>query len=186
MMRLFIALPLSREIEESLGKLIFVLKQKGGPVKWVAPKNIHLTVKFLGEVDEIKVNDIKAAVEKTAAKYRMVESTVEKIGAFPDFVRPRVIWAGMTGGIETIDGMVKDIEDAMAALGFPREDKRFKPHITLGRVKENYGLGDLISYIKSYHLVPMPLNLESLVLFQSTLTPRGPIYDRLLEVPLHK
>ncbi|SYZ74458.1 conserved hypothetical protein [Candidatus Zixiibacteriota bacterium] len=184
MMRLFIALPLPREIEEGLGKLIFVLKQKGGHIKWVAPKNIHLTVKFLGEVDEAGVNDISAAVEKTAAKYEVIDGNIENIGAFPDLIRPRVIWAGMAGDIQTVESIVKDIEDAMAALGFAREDKRFKPHLTLGRVKENYGLGDLVSYIKSYQLTPMAFRLTSLVLFKSTLTPRGPIYDRLLEVPL--
>jgi 2'-5' RNA ligase len=178
-MRLFIALPLTKEMEETLGKLIFVLKQKGGQVKWVAPKNIHLTAKFLGEVDESKVPDIKNAIQMVAGKYPKVESSFDKIGGFPDLVRPRVIWAGLTGGVEAVQVIVDDLEEEMFKLGFAREDKRFKPHITLGRVKENYGLGDLVTYIKNYHVEPMTIELAHLVLFKSTLTPGGPIYERL-------
>lgn len=183
-MRLFIALPLPSEIEESLGKLIFVLKQKGRHVKWVAPKNIHLTAKFLGEVDEDKIPVIMEIVKKTGSKYSVVDCLVDKIGAFPNLVRPRIIWAGFSGGIETLESIVTDLEDETEKLGFPREGKRFKPHITLGRVKENYGLGDMIDYIKSYQVVPENMRLDNLVLFKSTLTPRGPIYDRLFETRL--
>lgn len=184
-MRLFIALPLPREIEESLGKIIFVLKQKGGGrIKWVAPKNIHLTVKFLGETSEEKLEGIKNAIEQISKKYKVAECAVDKVGAFPDLVRPRVIWAGLSGDIETLQAIVDDIEEGMAALGFPREEKRFKPHLTLGRVKENYGLGELVSYIKGYTMAPEHFRMETLVLFKSTLTPKGPIYERLYEAGL--
>ncbi len=185
-MRLFIALPLPRDVEEALGKLIFVLKQKAGRIKWVAPKNIHLTVKFLGEVSEDKLENIKSAVGLTAGKYSIVESTIDRVGAFPDLTRPRVIWAGMNGGTETLDRLVGEIEDEMARLGFVREEKRFKPHITLGRVKESSGLSDLTAFMKNYHMSPTSLRLDTLVLFKSTLTPRGPLYDRLFEAKLKK
>lgn len=184
-MRLFIALPLPREIEELLGKIIFVLKQKGGGrIKWVAPKNIHLTVKFLGETEEAKLEGIKKAVGEIAGRYPVVKCSVDKVGAFPDLVRPRVFWAGLSGDIEILESIVNEIEDAMASLGFAREEKRFKPHLTLGRVKENYGLGDLVSYVKGYEMAPEPFAMETLVLFKSTLTPKGPIYERLYEAGL--
>jgi 2'-5' RNA ligase len=183
-MRLFIALPVSKEVEEALGKIIFVLKQKGGRVKWVAPKNIHLTVKFLGDVKEDKIGEINGTIEKTANKYPKIISAVDRLGAFPGLTRPRVIWAGLNGGVETIEAIVDDIEDGMAKLGFSREEKRFKPHITLGRVKENYGLGELTDYIKKYQMETLYFEMPSLVLFRSTLTPSGPIYDKLFSANL--
>jgi 2'-5' RNA ligase len=178
-MRLFIALPLPREIEEELGKIIFVLKQKGGRVKWVAPKNIHLTVKFLGEVENDKVEDIKKAVTTIAGKYPIIKGRINQLGGFPNLSRPRVIWVGLEGEIERIMALVEEVEAAMERLGFAREEKKFSPHITLGRIKESYGIGDLVNLLKSHQTAPMELALDNLVLFQSTLTPQGPIYKSL-------
>lgn len=185
-MRLFIALPLTKEIEEALGKMIFILKQKSGRVKWVAPKNIHVTVKFLGEVNEDKIDSIKSAIQKIARKYQKVDCAVDAIGGFPNLSRPRVIWAGLTGQAEILESIVHDIEEETFKLGFPKEEKRFSPHLTLGRIKENYGLEDLVSYVKSYKIESLNCQLSTLTLFKSTLTPAGPIYDRLLEAELGK
>ncbi len=183
-MRLFIALPLTKEIEEALGKIIFILKQKSGRVKWVAPKNIHLTVKFLGEVDENKLDEIKKAIQMVAKKYERVNCSLDAVGGFPNLSRPRVIWAGLAGEIENMEKIVNDIEEETFKLGFPKEEKRFKPHLTLGRIKESYGLDDLVNYIKSYRMEPMNFQMSTLVLFKSTLTPGGPIYDKLFESKL--
>jgi len=185
-MRLFIALPLPREIEEELGRIIFILKQKGGGgrIKWVAPKNIHMTVRFLGDTDDDKSPAIKEAIQRVASRHRVVESIVDTLGAFPDLKRPRVFWAGLSGGIEILDSIAGDMEEEMRRLGFPREDKKFKPHLTLGRVKESYGLDDLAGYIRNYQVAAKPFRLDKLVLFKSILTPQGPIYSRLLEANL--
>jgi 2'-5' RNA ligase len=183
-MRLFIAMPLPSHIEESLGKAIFVLKQKGAKVKWVAPKNIHLTLKFLGDVDEDKVPDISRAIEKVAGKYGKIEGTVDRLGAFPGVNRPRVIWSGLSGQTETLARIASDVENEMAALGFEKENRPFKSHLTLGRVKDSFKSGDLAEAVKSYEFVPEPVVFDRIVLFKSTLTPRGPIYDRLFEAGL--
>jgi RNA 2',3'-cyclic 3'-phosphodiesterase len=186
MMRLFIALPLPREIEEELGRIIFILKQKGGGgrIKWVAPKNIHLTVRFLGDTDEDKLPAIREAIQRIASKYPVVECAVDSLGAFPDLKRPRVFWTGLSGGIEFLNSIAADMEEEMRRLGFPPEDKKFKPHLTLGRVKESYGLDDLAAYIRNYRVAALPFRLDKLVLFKSVLTPQGPIYSRLLEANL--
>ncbi|UCD95113.1 MAG: RNA 2',3'-cyclic phosphodiesterase [Candidatus Zixiibacteriota bacterium] len=183
-MRLFIAMPLPANIEESLGKAIFILKQKGAKVKWVAPKNIHLTLKFLGEVDEARVADISRAIEKVAGNYGKIESTIDRLGAFPTMNRPRVIWSGLSGQIETMARISSEVENEMAALGFKKEDRPFKSHLTLGRVKDSFKLGDLVEAIKAYQFIPEPVTFDRIVLFKSTLTPRGPIYDRLYEAKL--
>jgi RNA 2',3'-cyclic 3'-phosphodiesterase len=183
-MRLFIALPLPKAIEESLGELIFVLKQKGRDVKWVAPKNIHMTAKFLGEVGEDKVEKIKQTVTSIAGRHSAVKSNINQLGAFPNLSRPRVIWIGLQEGIEKLAAIVGDVESEMEQLGFSREEKKFSPHITLGRIREGSQIEELINLLKSYQLTPMELVFDNLVLFQSTLTPQGPIYTRLCSARL--
>jgi 2'-5' RNA ligase len=185
-MRLFIASPLPVEIEEMLGKVIFDLKQKRGKVKWVAPKNIHLTLKFLGEVSEEKIEPIKGAIQTVASRHRQVESVIDKVGAFPDFRRPRVVWAGISGNIELLQNLAAEIESEMEKLGFEEEKREFRSHLTLGRVKDSSSVGELAEAIKVYEIGPESVTFESLVLFKSTLTPQGPIYDRLFEAELKK
>nr|MBN2278537.1 RNA 2',3'-cyclic phosphodiesterase [candidate division Zixibacteria bacterium] len=178
-MRLFIASPLTNEVEEMLGKAIFVLKQKRTRVNWVAPKNIHLTLKFLGDTDEAQVAEIISSLESIAGRHRAVNSMIDRLGAFPNIRRPRVIWAGLSGGIEQLEALAGEIEEAMAAFGFPKENRPFKSHLTLGRVKDNFQTAELAEAVNSYQFVPEKIVFSEMVLFKSTLTPRGPIYERL-------
>jgi len=183
-MRLFIAMPLPKNIEESLGKVIFVLKQKRTRVSWVAPKNIHLTLKFLGETDEQKVKPISEAIAGVAAKYGVINSGIDQIGAFPNLNRPRIIWAGLSEETETLAAIAFDMENEMEKLGFAREARAFKSHLTLGRVKDSFNLGELAEAVKKYEFAPEKALLDSIVLFKSTLTAQGAIYERLFQAPL--
>jgi len=183
-MRLFIASPLSHETEQFLAEIIFDLKQKRGRVKWVDSKNIHLTLKFLGETDENKVEPIKDAIQQASIKHNKIDSHIDKIGVFPNINRPRVIWAGLSEGVEALRALARDTENAMADLGFEKEKRPFKSHLTMGRVKEDSGLYDLKEAIKSYKIESQPIAFDKIVLFKSTLTRSGPIYDRLFEVAL--
>jgi len=183
-MRLFIALPLPAEVEEELGRIIYALKQKGRRIKWVTPKNIHLTVKFLGETDDDQVDSIKEAVRQTAARHQVISCSTCGLGAFPDLKRPRIYWVGLAGEIDRLRTIARDMDQQTARFGFEREKRPFKPHLTLGRTRDSYGLEELAAHIESYEFVPQPVVLDRLVLFKSTLTPRGPIYDRLCEAGL--
>lgn len=183
-MRLFIAMPLSRDVEEYLGRIILDFKQKRGRVKWVASKNIHLTMKFLGETGEDKVNAISDIITHAAGKHKVIDSTIDRVGAFPNLKRPRVIWAGLKDNVESLAAVADDIESALEILGFEKENRKFKSHLTLGRVKDSSDLYELTDYLQKYQLVPQKISFDRLVLFKSTLTPRGPIYDRLLEKKL--
>lgn len=184
MMRLFIAMPLPTEIEESLGKVIFVLKQNRTRVKWVAPKNIHLTIKFLGEAEDSTVSEISGAIDRVAQKHGIVRSAIDKLGAFPSLKRPRVFWAGLSEATEALAAIASDVEDEMAGFGFTREDRPFRCHLTLGRVKDSSGLVKLVDAVKGYEFAPETVTFDRIVLFKSTLTPRGPIYERLFEAKL--
>ncbi len=184
MMRLFIALPLGPQAEAYLGEVAGLLKQKGGAVKWVDARNIHLTVRFLGDTEEAHVHALKELLDTVAGRYSPVEATIDRLGAFPNLRRPRVFWVGLRDGLDVLENLATEVEQGVRRLGFDPEQKRFKPHLTLGRVRKNQGLDSLTAFIGSFEFVETPLRLDRLVLFKSTLTPRGPIYDRLHEAML--
>lgn len=184
MMRLFIALPLPSPIESLLKEIIEHFKPFGGKVKWVDPRNIHLTIKFLGETDPELVPDIKKSLDRVIPNFSTISCEINKLGAFPNLNRPRVFWAGLSGQLEILSKLAKHVDLEMHALGFEKESRKFKPHLTLGRVKRDGGLNDLCRAIKDYSLSPAALDFGQLVLFKSTLTPQGPVYERLYQVNL--
>ena len=191
-MRLFIALPLPQKAEQFLGNIIEDLRQKEqkvGKVKWVDSKNIHLTMKFLGETDENKIEDISTAIKKTAGKHSSVNCTINKINGFPNLNRPRIIWAGLENennddNLIKLENIASDIDTEMSQLGFEKENRKFKSHLTLGRVKDNKDLHNLTKYLESLKIQPEDLLFDKIVLFKSTLTPKGAIYERLYESDL--
>ena len=183
-MRLFIALPLPDEVEKFLENIIKEFKQKPGKVKWVDSNNIHLTLKFLGEADQNKVEDISESIKSVASKHKSIKCTIDKIGGFPNLKRPKVIWAGLDGNIEKLESVASDIDTEMSQLGFEKENRKFKSHLTLGRVKDNKDLSELTKYLTDYKLQPKTILFDKIVLFKSTLTPKGPIYERLCEAEL--
>ncbi len=179
MIRLFIALPLPDEVERQLGRIISQLEQKGGRIKWVDSKNIHLTVRFLGDTEEALVQDLSSLIEAVAGKYQPVPAVIDRLGGFPSLHRPRVVWAGIRDNIEVLQKLAREVELAVRELRFPKEKKGFKPHLTLGRVKDPSTVANLAAYMDDYELAEIPVLFDRLVLFKSTLTPQGPIYDRL-------
>jgi 2'-5' RNA ligase len=184
MMRLFIALPLPKPAEEELGRIITLLEQKGGRVKWVDPKNIHLTARFLGDTEERLVDDLSSLIDNVAGQFNPVASAINQLGAFPNLRRPRVIWVSLQENIEVLAKIAGQVELAVRELRFKKEPRQFKPHLTLGRVKDTSSLENLTSYIQDFTLQEIPVTFDRLTLFKSTLTPQGPIYDRLHEAML--
>jgi 2'-5' RNA ligase len=181
MMRLFIALPLEKVIEDHLARLITTLRQKGGQVRWVAPKNIHLTVRFLGDTEDDLVPELGRLIDETAAQFSPVHTQIDHMGAFPNLRRPNVIWVGLGDHIDVLAELANDIEAGVRQLGIKPDPKPFKAHLTLGRVKDSRNLGGLTNFIQDHQFAPVPLVLDRIVLFKSTLTPQGSIYDRLHE-----
>jgi 2'-5' RNA ligase len=181
MMRLFIALPLEKAVEDHLGKLIITLKQKGGQVRWVAPKNIHLTVRFLGDTEDDLVPQLGGIIDETAKKFTPVQTQIDRLGAFPNLHRPNVIWVGLHDNTDILAELANDVEAGVRRLGIEPDPKTFKAHLTLGRVKDSRGLESLTGFVQSHQFAPIPLLFDRIVLFKSTLTPQGSIYERLHE-----
>lgn len=175
-MRLFIAFPLESSVADQLGRIIVALKQKEADVKWVVPKNIHMTACFLGDTDQSKVEAVNKVIDEIASQHKQVATYIDAVGGFPSLDKPRVIWAGMSAGSEPLATATTALVGKIRRHGFSLDDKPFKPHLTLGRVREGGKFGELSEYLKTYTFAPIPIRFDRLTLFESTLTPQGPIY----------
>jgi len=181
-MRTFIAIEISETIRNALVQIEAHLKYSGADVKWVEKDNIHLTLKFLGEVSEEKVDKIKASLDNVAKGTKPFEMTVKEIGAFPKIEYPRVIWIGLDKGRDESKILAEKIDEALSKIGFQKETRPFASHLTIGRVRSPKNKAALKEKITSCELVCVsPCSVPSVILFRSTLTPKGSIYTKLHE-----
>jgi len=149
-------------------------------VKFVEPENIHLTLKFLGEIEPSLVEQVSQVVKETS--FQPFSVRLEGMGVFPNLRRPRVVWAGITDGVSQLAEIWKNVDAKLSELGFEKERRRFSPHITIGRVRSGRNrdrLVEEISTLSSYEFGG--LHVDRIVLKKSVLTPRGPIYTTLTE-----
>lgn len=177
-MRLFVALNLPPAVREALWAATAPLRELGLPVNWVRGDGIHLTLKFLGEVGDDREAEITAALGRAAAGARTLALALAGFGVFPDFRRPRVVWAGIAPepGLEILQHRV---EQEFAPLGFPSEARPFRPHVTLGRARRDARPRDFAG------LEPALARLEfaqtavvsALDMMQSTLGSGGAVYN---------
>ncbi len=188
-MRTFIAIELPQETKNHLAKLQEQLKTTGADVKWVTPHNIHLTLKFLGETNEKKIDKIKAILKLTAEGKKSFPVSLSSIGTFPNLDFPRIIWLGIDKGTAQIKELVEELEERIAKIGIPKEKRPFSSHITIGRIKSADKKELLIEALKNTSALleksPLPeFPADKITFFKSTLTPKGPIYEILKEVNL--
>ena len=177
-LRCFIALELPMEAQSELSQATAVLKGAGADVKWLEPENVHLTLKFLGEIPQSKVLQIGLALSKLKER-RAIASRLGPLGAFPVPHKPRVVWAGLDDGQGELKNLFETMEAEMAALGFEREERAFVPHLTLGRVRSGQNLDELARLIAATRPEPVAFTFRALTLMKSTLTPSGPLYEGL-------
>ena len=184
-MRTFIAIELDKKIKELLSKIQSELKSTNADVKWVTPENIHLTLKFLGEVKEEKIPRIIQSLKEACSNVKPFNIEIKNIGAFPNTKSPRVIWAGIEEGKEKLKELADLIEGSLIKLEFPEEERPFSCHITLGRVKTPENKEILCQKIGQIQFSPLSQEIKSLALFKSALTPKGPIYEKLSEEKMY-
>lgn len=187
-MRTFIAIELPKEIKDALARLQEQLKISAADVKWVEPNNIHLTLKFLGEVDDKKIGEVGKIIEDIAKGERPFQARISSIGAFPKISSPRVIWVGIDKGDNETKEIAKGLEEKIAKVGIPKENRDFSSHITIGRTRSVLNRERLAKELKTVADNLEKNNLEfsvrKIALFKSTLTPNGPIYEALKETSL--
>jgi 2'-5' RNA ligase len=187
--RCFIAIELPSEIRVGLDSLEERLKTgQHACVKWVAPDGIHLTLKFLGSVASAKVSEIIEAMSRAAQGTSVIHLKMGGLGIFPNWQRPQVVWVGVGGEIDKLAALQRNIETALASLGFPQESRSFTPHLTLARLRERVtprerqSFGEYIRSTRSETVINFEVN--SLSLMRSQLIPAGAIYSRLASVKL--
>jgi 2'-5' RNA ligase len=179
--RTFVAVEISQAVRATAAKVIRQLGKCDAAIRWVEPENMHLTLKFLGEVNALEIPDVCRAVEQAAAGVSGFSFDVAGVGAFPKIERPRTIWLGVTDGAEELGELQRQIEKHLKKLGYPPENRRFSPHLTVGRVK-NAGpeLEELSELVKSLsdHAIGTS-EVDEVRVFSSELTREGPIYQAL-------
>jgi 2'-5' RNA ligase len=157
-------------------------------VRWVNPAGMHLTLKFLGNVEPGLVDRIIEAMARTAAEASPFSIHLSGLGMFPNERRPRVLWAGVQGGLHPLQRLREEIEETVSGLGFPRERRPFNAHLTLGRVREPVSsamVRRISAAVTSASLeATEPWLVDSVHLMRSTLAPGGAKYSALASVPL--
>ena len=180
MPRLFIGIGLPDAYRQSLTPLIKSLSRlTDASLNWSKPDTWHLTLKFLGETNEARIPAIKAALADV--DFSAFTMRAGSAGAFPDTRRPKVLWLGLTEGGEQAAALAQSIEDALSAIGIPREKKPFRPHLTLGRIRKP-APGDWTPVLDAAATHPWPaFMVDKFTLWQSTLPPGGAIHTPLVE-----
>ncbi len=190
-MRCFAAIELNTAIAGGLGQWQEVLKRKlamvGSGVNWVRSNQIHLTLKFLGEVEDHAVMEPCEAISLAAEEYSPFEIEVGGCGCFPPGGAARVVWAGITRGAEELIALQQIVDGYLQEAGYPLELRRFSPHLTLARIKKpsvGYEVRDLVGKMELE--IPVVQEVTELTLFQSILTREGPVYSAMHHAVLGK
>lgn len=170
-MRAFIAVEVPEAIRRKITETIDTFRSNQ-PVKWVETQNLHITLKFLGEVPDEKVERVIELVEQLKVDFKPFEVSLANFGCFPDKKNPRVLWVGVKSGAEELIKIEQRLESALAQEGFEIE-KRFHPHLTVGRTKARCEVAVVLGKPFSSE----PFTVKGLTLFKSTLTPQGPVYE---------
>ncbi len=189
MARLFLAINLPAGVKKTLARLQDELARLGADVRWVRPEGIHLTLKFLGEVPESKIEQITQMAQKAVEEsgLKSLRLGIKGLGTFPSGRSPRVVWVGLTGDLKELASLQNIIEEKMSLLGFEKEKRAFIPHITLGRVKSSRQKEALVKEIyrrREEEILPQgELVVSEIILYKSTLHPKGAIYSPLKCIP---
>jgi 2'-5' RNA ligase len=183
-MRTFIAIPLPAEARNLLASLQDEMRPLGSDVRWTAVPSIHLTLKFLGEIDAGILPRLAGRLRDTAATHSPFRLHLRGLGAFPELRGPRVIWCGVGGDLPALVRLQEGVEEACVAGGLPAEDRPFRPHLTLGRVRSKRNLPALIDYIKIGSARECAFAVGDFHVYQSILKPAGAVYTVLEKVEL--
>jgi 2'-5' RNA ligase len=181
----FIAVSLSTSILTSIGKLVRTLQPDFEEVRWVETNNLHVTLKFLGDVPLNDLPQLIRAVTQSVNRIDSFDLTFQEFGVFPNHESPRTIWFGCREGSEELIQLAESIDEGLHSIGFPKETRRFSPHLTIGRVKKSTQASSLMSVLGEHQNRHFgSCSVSEVQIFSSELTRRGPIYDELAVVPL--
>jgi 2'-5' RNA ligase len=189
--RLFVAAEIGEALPSRATELILELRKRTvgaaprAKVTWLTSERLHITIRFIGEVDDSRGAAIRAALE-SPLDVAPFDLTLAGTGAFPKGGAPRVMWAGVEQGRDDLIAVEREVTSRLDALGIPAEDRPYSPHLTLARVREAAGLrsATLLEGLEDRSLGTT--RIDAITLFQSRLSPKGPTYVPLLQTPLRR
>jgi 2'-5' RNA ligase len=185
-LRTFVAVEIAEPVRRAAAKMVDQLRSASADVTWVAPHNMHLTVKFLGDVGTEKIPQVCETVARAVAGVEPFDLEIRGLGAFPNAARPRTIWLGLGSGQQALAALAERIESALEKLGFAREDRAFHGHLTLGRVRRPSpalaAVSQLLKDSADAEFGHTPIH--EVVVFSSQLSPAGPTYEALARANL--
>ena len=180
-MRLFVAVEIDAAVARVIDECSAALKRDAlshaprARITWVPSERLHLTIRFIGEVDDDRVDTIADAL-KPALTTKAFDLACEGAGAFPASGHPRVLWIGIAGGVESLAALEREVSGRLTSCGIPRETRQYRPHLTLARVRDATGLrsGPLMEGCATRRFGTS--HVDAITLFQSRLSPQGPTY----------
>jgi len=186
-LRTFIAVPINFHIQNAIGHIQNDLKKVGADIKWVNPKNIHITLKFLGEISSDKIENVSKILHDVIVPKEPFSMPFSTLGAFPKIERPKVLWIGNNSTSKRITEIAQELEEALEKIGFEKEKRKFEPHLTIGRVRSPINKFALSKKIKKYEIrKELMQDITEVNLYKSTLRSHGPLYEILKTVTLSK
>ena len=184
MIRAFIAVGIEPQTVEKISEAVDQLKQRAPAIKWASLVNLHLTLKFLGDVEEAAVEPIARALREHVGPFPRFTINAKGLGVFPGVKRPRILWVGLEGN-QLIE-LASTVETALEPLGFKPEDRDFKPHLTIGRWRQpDNSAGPFVAELERWKGHEFGRSeVRNITLFQSMLRPEGAIHKMLAEITL--
>jgi 2'-5' RNA ligase len=181
-MRVFLGINISEDLKH---KIINVQDRFSNfDIKFVEPENLHFNLKFFKEIDEENLEKIKKFVEEISKQFEPFEIRIVGVGAFPNKNYVKVIWLGVKEGYQALTALAEAIENSLESLGFEGEEK-FVPHLTLGRVRSGRNKNELLILLRGLEDIEIgKMKVDEIKLFQSVLTPNGPIYKEVFNIKL--
>jgi 2'-5' RNA ligase len=188
-LRCFIAIELPVSIQEAIHKQTARLRRSLGNdlIRWIPVSSIHLTLKFLGDVPPAHIDFLKQMLATEAQAHSSFDMQIAGLGAFPNSKRPRVLWLGLQAPA-SLPSLQQAIEAGCARLAYPKEERAFSPHLTLGRVRQGLAAAELQKTSQALDSIQLgniaTVRVDSVHLFKSDLRPQGPVYTKLFTARL--
>lgn len=178
-MRCFIAIDIPEDLKDSISKVIEKLDHKIKGIKWVTPRNIHLTLKFLGEIDDKQINLVKDRLTLLKSRHSVFDISISDVGGFPNLKNPKVLWVGIHN-CEKLIKLYRDIEDTLFEIGFDKEERKFSPHLTIARIKDKKDADLILKPLMDYkNYFFGKIKVGEIILMKSILKPLGAEYSKL-------
>ncbi|MDY6905605.1 MAG: RNA 2',3'-cyclic phosphodiesterase [Thermodesulfobacteriota bacterium] len=178
--RLFLAFDLPGDVAGAVSEIQQQIREHGLNIKWVSRRNLHLTVKFLGDVSPDGTKQVKAAALSAVRGLPPVAVRVKGVGVFPDMRRPRVLWVGLSGDVAMLTHCHDRLDEQLEKAGFERDQRRFNAHITMGRIKGRVDTKQLATALEPFFdFQAGAFAMDRLVLYKSDLQPAGPVYTKI-------